>query len=311
MRANITEMNIFVRAVETNSFAGAARSLLIDPAVVSRAIKALEADLGVLLFARSTRTLKLTSEGARFHRDCVHVLKKFQEATQQFREERARPHGRINVGITPGVTRRMLMQVIPEFQQKHPQLEVMMHSIAEVAELSDKGLDIVLRIRSLRQRGGTRSEPPGLVARKLAQSSFVVCASPEYLKRAGEPRSPSDLLKHSCVALVTTDHDVQTEWQFVRKGQRQNIKFLPTLLIQGTDGYREAGVAGCGIIRLLACHIENERESGALMPVLADWQSAWSPPIVAIYRKTRPMPLQVSVFIRHLVESFRRYDTAR
>jgi DNA-binding transcriptional LysR family regulator len=77
MRANITEMNIFVRAVETNSFVGAARSLLIDPAVVTRAIKALEQDLGVLLFVRSTRSLRLTPEGMRFHRDCVQLLKKF------------------------------------------------------------------------------------------------------------------------------------------------------------------------------------------------------------------------------------------
>ena len=203
------------------------------------------------------------------------------------------------------------MQVIPEFQNKYPQLEIIMHSITEVSDLSAKGLDVVVRIRSLRQRGGTRLEPQGLVARKLAQSRFVVCASPEYLKRAGTPRTPTDLLRHSCIAIVTTDHDVQAEWQFVKNGRRQNIKFVPKLLVQGSDGYREAGAAGCGIIRLLACHIEDELQRGALVPLLADWQPAWSPPIVAIYRKTRPMPLQIGAFVRHLAESLRRYDVTR
>src|SRR5258706_3848859 len=99
MHTPLHAMNIFVRAVETNSFVGAARSLLIDPAAVSRAIKALETELGVLLFARSTRALKLTAEGARFHRDCVQILKKLEQATQQFRADRAMPHGRLKVGM--------------------------------------------------------------------------------------------------------------------------------------------------------------------------------------------------------------------
>ena len=311
MRANITEMNIFVRAVETNSFVGAARSLLIDPAVVTRAIKALEQDLGVLLFVRSTRSLRLTPEGMRFHRDCVQLLKKFDEATQQFREERATPHGRLRIGVTPGLTRRMLMRAIPEFQRRFPQIEIIFHSIADISEIGDMGPNVILRVRSHRQRGGTRLEPQGQVSRRIAQSRFVVCASPEYLKRAGIPRVPGDLLDHACIALVTADHDVHAEWQFVKRGQRQNIKVAPKLLIHGTDGYREAGAAGCGVIRLLACHIEDELESGKLIPMLADWESAGSPPIVAIYRKTRPMPLQTSVFIQHLVESFKRYNVQK
>jgi DNA-binding transcriptional LysR family regulator len=171
-------------------------------------------------------------------------------------------------------------------------------------------VDIALRVRSLRKRGGTRLEPQGLVVRKLTQSQFVVCASPQYLKHTGVPRTPAELAQHSCVALVTTDHDVQTEWQFIRRGQRQNIKFTPKLLVHGTDGYREAGAAGCGIIRLLACHVEDELRSGKLVRLIHDWQSTWSPPIVAIYRKSRPMPLQIGLLIRHLIESMKRYDAA-
>src|ERR1700722_15669666 len=107
MQTTIRAMTIFVRAVEMNSFVGAAKLLLIDPAVVSRTIKALEANLGILLFARSTRTLRLTAQGAQFYGDCAHILQKHQQATQRFRADRSNPHGRLTIGLGPSLTRRM------------------------------------------------------------------------------------------------------------------------------------------------------------------------------------------------------------
>ena len=101
MSTTIHAMSIFVRAVETNSFMGAARSLFIDPGAVSRTIKALEGELGVLLFARSTRSLKLTPEGARFYRDCVQILQRFEAATKRFRSDEAAQQGRLKVGLAP------------------------------------------------------------------------------------------------------------------------------------------------------------------------------------------------------------------
>jgi LysR family transcriptional regulator for bpeEF and oprC len=91
MRNSIRTISIFVAVVEAKSFAAAARTLLIDPAALSRAIKFLEVDLGVVLFARSTRFLRLTNEGVRFYRDCVQILKKLDEATHQFRVQCRQP----------------------------------------------------------------------------------------------------------------------------------------------------------------------------------------------------------------------------
>jgi len=301
-------MNIFVRAVETNSFVGAARSLLIDPAAVSRAIKALETDLGVLLFARSTRTLKLTAEGTRFHRDCVQILKKLEQATQQFRANRAMPHGRLKVGMGLGMSRRLLLNTIPLFQKQYPDIEIILLSIDEVAQIEDKGVDVLLRPRILRQRGGQHPEPQGLVVRKLVQARSVVCASPEYVDRAGAPRVPVDLLRHACIAQVTMERDVQDEWPFVKSQVRQKVKFVPKLLLQGADAHREAGVAGCGIIRISAWNIEDELRSRKLVHVLPDWECTGATPLVAIYRKTRPMPPQLSAFVGYLSEAFRHHN---
>jgi LysR family transcriptional regulator, regulator for bpeEF and oprC len=210
--------------------------------------KGVYAGKGVLLFARSTRTLKLTAEGARFHRDCVQILKKLEEATQQFRANRAVPHGRLKVGMGLGMSRRLLLHAIPPFQKQYPDIEIILLSIDENAQIGDKGVDVLLRPRSLRQRGGQHPEPQGLVVRKLVQARLVVCASPEYVDRAGAPRVPADLLRHACIAHVTLERDLQDEWSFVKSQVRQKVKFVPKLLLQGVDALREAGVAGCGII---------------------------------------------------------------
>jgi DNA-binding transcriptional LysR family regulator len=308
MKPSIRAINVFVSVVQMKSFAAAARALLIDPAAVSRAIKALEEELGVVLFARSTRVMRLTDEGTRFYRDCVQILKKLEQATQQFRADRATPHGRLKVGMGIGLPRRMLLQAIPAFQQQYPQIEIVLLSVDNVAEVRDRGIDVLIRGRGLRQRGGGHPESQGLVVRKLCQSPFVACASPEYLERAGAPRAPSDLLRHACVGHLSLERDVQVEWQFVKSQVRQKVKFVPTLLVHGVDALREACIAGCGIIRLNAWNVEDELHSGKLVRVLPDWECPGAPPMVAIYRKTRPMLPQVSVIVRYLAEAFQRYN---
>jgi DNA-binding transcriptional LysR family regulator len=310
MRPNIQAMDIFVRTVETNSFIGAARSLLIDPAAVSRTIKALETDLDVLLFVRSTRAMKLTAEGAQFYRGCVEILNKLDQVTQQFQGEQRMARAQLKVGMASGLTRRIMLRAIPGFQTHYPAIEIVLLNIDDVAEIENKGIDILVRPGGIRQHGGPRAERQGLVARKLAQSRFVVCASPEYLKRAGVPRVPGDLLRHACVALVSVERDVHNEWQFVRSRVREKVKLAPKLLVQSNDAVREAGLAGCGVIRISAYHAEDELRARTLVPVLPTWECLGSRPIVAIYRKTRPMPPQISLFVRHLEHAFKRYNIA-
>jgi DNA-binding transcriptional LysR family regulator len=93
------------------------------------------------------------------------------------------------------------------------------------------------------------------------------------------------------------ERDIQDEWQFVRSDAREKIRFAPTLTTHG-DELREAGLAGCGIIRLLACNVEDELRSGALVRVLPDWECLGGLPIVATYRKTRPTLSRVNAFVR-------------
>lgn len=119
MRISIRLIEIFVRAVERGSFVAAARSLLIDPAAVSRAINGLEENLGILLFTRSTRVMKLTAEGAVFYRDAVQMLKGFDESIRRFQVDTGMVR-QLKVGMGPALSRRMLLRAIPAFQERRP-----------------------------------------------------------------------------------------------------------------------------------------------------------------------------------------------
>jgi DNA-binding transcriptional LysR family regulator len=307
MRTSIRAIEIFVRAVENGSFIAAARGLLIDPAAVSRTIRTLEEDLGVLLFTRSTRALKVTTEGARFYRDGAQMLRKFEDTIQKFQSDTAL-HGQLKIGLAPFVSRRMLLRAIPSFQQIYPEIRLVLLSVNDHAEIGQEGIDVLIRPRSQRQRGGEHKPPQGLVMRKLMQSSIVICASPEYLKRAGVPRTPADLVRHDCVALLTLERDVQDEWQFVRSDVREKIKVSSKLIAHG-DALREAALAGCGVTRLLSWLVEDEIRSGTLVRVLPDWDVG-NLPIVAIYKKARPTLSRVTAFVRHLEQTFRAKQIA-
>ena len=300
MRSSMRLIEIFVRVVDSGNFVSAARSLLIDPAAVSRAIKSLEEDLGTLLFARSTRALKLTSEGRRFYRDGVRMLRSFEETISKFRADTAL-QGQLKVGMGPALSRRMLMRALPSFQQRHPDVRLILLGINNPGESADEGIDVLIRPRSTRQRGTEHRSQQGIVVRKLMESPILACASPEYLKRAGIPRAPSDMARHTCLALLTMERDVQDEWQFAKGDRRERVKFTPSLTAYGEE-LREAALAGCGIVRLLECHVADELRSGALVRILPDWECIGGLPIVAIYRKQRPTLSRVNAFVRHLAD---------
>jgi DNA-binding transcriptional LysR family regulator len=308
MPTNMRAIEIFVRSVESGSFIAAARSLLIDPAAVSRAIKGLEDDLGISLFVRSTRTLKLTTEGARFYRDGAPLLKKFDDTINRYRADTGL-HGQLKVGMGPALSRPIMLRAISSFQTLHPEVRLILISVNDPAQVGDEGLDVFIRPRSLRQRGGEHKQQQGLIMRRLFYSPMVTAASPVYLNRAGVPRVPADLASHTCTALLTLERDVQDEWQFAKQSKREKIKFTPKLIADG-EALREAALASCGIIRVCAWEISDQLRSGELVHLLPDWECLGGLPIVAIYRKIRSTQHHINALLQHLTRAFRPHDSS-
>jgi LysR family transcriptional regulator, regulator for bpeEF and oprC len=200
-----------------------------------------------------------------------------------------------------------VLRAISSFQTLHPEVRLILISVNDPAQVRDEGIDVFVRPRSLRQRGGEHKQQQGLIVRKLFFSPMVAAASPAYLKRAGVPRVPTDLAPHSCTALLTLERDVQDEWQFVKSNKREKIKFTPTLTADG-EALREAALAGCGVIRVCAWEIDDQLRSGALVQLLPDWECLGGLPIVAIYRSTRSTQPRIHALLKHLSKEFRPYD---
>lgn len=306
MPTSMRAIEIFVRTVESGSFVAAARGLLIDPAAVSRAIKGLEDDLGISLFARSTRALKLTTEGARFYRDGAQMLSKFEDTINKFRADTAL-QGQLKVGMGPALSRPIMLRAISSFQTLHPEVRLILISVNDPAQVGDEGIDVFIRPRSLRQRGGEHKQQQSVIMRKLLYSPMVTAASPAYLKHAGIPRVPADLAQHACTALLTLERDVQDEWQFVKPSKREKIKITPKLIADG-EALREAALAGYGVIRVLEWEIADQLRSRTLLQLLPDWECLGGLPIVALYRKIRRSQPAINALLQHLTREFRPYD---
>jgi DNA-binding transcriptional LysR family regulator len=250
--------------------------------------------------------MRATTSKLRFYRDAAQMLKGFDETIGRFQVSSGIAR-QLKVGMGPALSRRMLLRAIPAFQERHPEIQIVLLSINERVQIEDEAVDFLVRPRSTRQSGVQHRQPQGLIVRRLTQSPTVLCASPGYLKRTGIPRVPADLAGHACLALLTLERDVHDEWLFARPGAREKIRFASKVTAHG-DELREAALAGCGIVRLLACHVEDELRSGALVQLLPDWECLGGLPIVAIYRRTKPRLSPVNAFIGHLAHAFRRYN---
>ncbi|MFN0314033.1 MAG: LysR family transcriptional regulator, partial [Burkholderiales bacterium] len=219
----IRRIELFVRAAEAGSFAKAARSLDLTPSAVSHAIADLEKSLGVSLFHRTTRQLRLTEEGEGIYRHGRELLQQLAQLESGVRKTSERITGTLRIGLTAALSRHVIMPLLPDFLRRHPQLNLEFHQQNLPKEMHTEGVDVLLRI----------GDPPesNLIARKIGQIRHAVYASPLYLKLAGAPETPEDLMQHACLAIKVRDKDRPlVEWEFQRGAERKLVHVAPRVV---------------------------------------------------------------------------------
>jgi len=192
------------------------------------------------------------------------------------------------------------MPALPHFLRRYPNLQLQIHMQTQPKEMHVEGVDVLLRIGD--------PPPSGLIARPLARIRYAIYAAPEYLKIAGTPASPDDLLRHRCLVFkppwMTKPLD---EWEFERSGERKLIKLTPAVVTHELGGMIAAVVAGAGLARL-GSFDPNLVTSGQLRAVLTDWPCSPGYPIFAMYRKTTRMPPKITAFLEFVEEAFTAFD---
>lgn len=268
------EMEVFAAVVERGGFSAAAKLFGMTPSAVSKLVTRLEGRLGARLINRSTRKLQLTAEGQAFHQRCVTILSDIAEAECEAAAGRA-PRGRVRVNANVAFGNQVLLPLVPAFLAEHPELSVDLVFTDQVVDLIEERADIAIRVAPGPLRGNQ------LMARKIGESAVAVVASPEYLARHGEPKTPADLTKHNLIGFNFA-RSVEG-WPFRVDGALISIAAVGNTQVGDGEIARQLAVAGIGLARLGRFHTEAEVAAGRLVTVLEDFNPGDIEAIHAVY----------------------------
>lgn len=288
---NLNALVVFVRVAESRSFTAAAQRLGLTSSAVSKAISRLEGELGVRLLNRSTRLVTLTNDGASFFDRCREILTSIEEAERAVTLAKATPHGRLRVQMPVGFGRRVAVPALRKLAQTHPGLVVDAELSDRVADLAYEGFDAAIQI------GQVSDER--LVARTLCRLRFTALASPEYLARHGEPKTPDDLREHQCLAYVSPLTGGYRPWEFARDGQSFSKRVSGSLNVNNADSLVEAAITGMGIVMISNFIAASAISSGQLIPILTDYVAP-GPKVYVVYPPSRIVSLKLQVLIEAL-----------
>jgi DNA-binding transcriptional LysR family regulator len=291
------EMEVFAAVVERGGFSAAAKLFGMTPSAVSKLVTRLEARLGARLINRSTRKLQLTAEGQAFHQRCVTILSDIAEAECEAAAGRA-PRGRVRVNANVAFGNQVLLPLVPAFLAEHPELSIDLVFTDQVVDLIEERADIAIRVAPGPLRGNQ------LMARKIGESAVAVVASPDYLARHGEPRTPAQLVKHNLIGFNFA-RSVEG-WPFRVDGALISIAAVGNTQVGDGEIARQLAVAGIGLARLGRFHVEAEIAAGRLVTVLDDFNPGDIEVIHAVYLGQGGfVPARMRAFIDFLARNVR------
>jgi len=287
-------LEVFVEVVKRDGFARAAEALDTSPANVTRYISDLEAHLQTRLLNRSSRKMSLTSSGEALFERAKSILDDVAEAEAIVSSAAMQPHGvlRINAPLSFGV--QHLAPLWPKFMRQYPEVELDVALNDRVVDIVDEGYDMAIRI----SRSGSASN----VARKLATSRNLLCASPEYLRQRGTPTRPQELLEHDCIGYSYAAS--ADEWQILdADGHPHAVKVRCVMHTNNGDTARAAALGGLGIIWQPSFLVGADLRAGRLQRVLPDYHLP-DIDVLAVYPSRRHLSAKVRVMIDFLVAAF-------
>ena len=287
---SISELAVFVEVVRSGSFVGAARELGFTPSGVSRKINRFEDRLGVRLFNRTTRSVSLTEAGEALFKQSEQILSSVRAAEDIAKDLSGAPRGQLRVAASAALSVGVIMPFLKTFSEKFS-------DITTTTIQADGGIDIMrdrIDVALLFERPSESS----FIIRKMIDDPWIVCASPEYLKRCGKPQTPEDLQMHRCLTIYGRDRTVD-HWAFEIDGETKSVAVEGAH--SGIDiALREAVLRGVGVARLAHFLICQDVLDGRLVPLLYKYAPACERAIYAVYPDRKYLASKVRVYVDNL-----------
>jgi DNA-binding transcriptional LysR family regulator len=294
----LASVGVLAAIVEGGSFARAADALGLSPSGVSRAVGRLEAQIGLRLFHRTTRSVRLTDDGQRLYEEIGPLVAGINDAVTLTAGASAAVRGRLRVNVDSFFSRMMLAPHIPKFLDRHPELWLDLVAREQLGDLVGEGFDLAVRF----------GPPPAssLVARKLLDTRAITIAAPAYLRKHGRPASPADLANHACIQMRSSVTGLPLEWEYRYKSGRKivPVKTSGRLLVSEVGTMLGACLAGAGIARIKARGIQDLIDKGRLVELLSDW-TAETFSLYALYPSRHLPAAKVRAFIDFVAEILR------
>jgi len=293
----LDDVQVFLQAVDTGSFSAAARRLDMTPALASRAIQRLEKSLGVRLFLRSTRSMKLSEDGQRYLPHARATLQAVASGKLALAEAPGEIGGQIRLSVPSDVGRNVLLPWLDAFQMQHPMISLHLRLSDRAADLLRLPLDAAIRYGVPREST--------LISQPLAPDNRrALCAAPDYLERHGTPRAPTDLRKHNCLRYVWGSQ-VHERWSFHTPKGLQWVSVTGDRISDDADIVRRWAVGGHGILYKSSIDVAPDLEAGRLVQIfpIAYGEAAPLNLVIADRSLLTPAMQQLRDFLRDKIDN--------
>jgi DNA-binding transcriptional LysR family regulator len=284
--ANLNDMALFVEVVKARGFRSAATAVGIPDSTLSRRIGRLEKSIGLRLLHRTTRKIELTEAGQIYYERCRRIVDEARLAHQQLGEMLEHPSGMLRISLPVDFAVAFVAPRMAEFAARFP-------GISFEFDLSPRRVDLVSEPFDVAIRMGSQPDST-LVARKLAEFSGYVYASPAYLAVHGEPRVPQDLVAHECLLFGAS----QTSWRLMRGDESIEVKVGGRYRFNSIGMIQRMAGLGTGVALLAELLAGDDLAAGRLRRILPAWQA--TPVSVYAVTETRLIPAKTQRFIEFL-----------
>ncbi len=279
--------------VDAGTFAKAGKSLGLTQSGVSRAIQRLEERLGARLFERNAKVMRLTEAGRRFCEEVVPLMARLEEAAEETVLSATAIRGLIRVNVDPTFARLILVPRLGAFMESYPDLQIELIVRNELGDLIGEGFDAAIRFGE--------PEISSLIVRRLHCVRVLTCASPDYIRRRGRPKTPNDLAKgkHECLLFRDPATGNAFSWEFHRGRKILTVPVSGNLTLNDGLTHLEACVAGMGIAQVFQLGIEPLLDDGRLVNLFPDWADEFFP--LYVYHASREfVPAKLRAFLDFL-----------
>jgi len=287
-------MQVFVEVAKQGSFVAASHQLGISAPATTKAIATLEGRLGVKLFNRTTRHVRLTESGMRFLQDAQQILEQLAEAEGAVRGVYAQPSGTLTITAPVLFGSLHIMPIVVEYLALYPEVNVRTLFYDRVTNLLEEEIDVAIRIGQLKDSN--------LYATQVGSVKRIVCGSPDYFKINGTPETPQALTEHKII--FPTTYEVTRSWQFNDNGNSLSVKLSPHLVCNHNAAALNACVMGAGITRLMSYQAGEALAQGTLKRILTHYEED-DLPVSVMHVEGRKANAKIRTFIDLVVERLR------